>query len=201
MIKAGHFQQLTRTSEEHCSSTDWVRLWYIWLVVAIGGLLLLCGLVSACMRCVCRQAGEESGSHPYEVTVIAFDHDNTLQSTITCECDHAEAKAGEESGSHPYEVTVIAFDHDNTLQSTITSLHSVFGPAARRILAVAHSHNAVLGAPPPCGSETPPVYEEALHMSRFTVAQTGQRVPDLAPVLEEKQQASAVKDDSQQDLP
>ncbi|XP_043369761.1 transmembrane protein 52B isoform X2 [Dermochelys coriacea] len=82
----------TCVNAEHCSSTDWVRLWYIWLVVAIGGLLLLCGLVSACMRCCCRQAGEESGSHPYEVTVIAFDHDNTLQSTITCECDHAEAK-------------------------------------------------------------------------------------------------------------
>uniref|UniRef100_K7FLK8 Transmembrane protein 52B n=1 Tax=Pelodiscus sinensis TaxID=13735 RepID=K7FLK8_PELSI len=145
---------------QHCSSNDWVRLWYIWLAVAIGGLLLLCGLVSACVRCCCRQAGEESGSHPYEVTVIAF-------------------------------------DHDSTLQSTITSLHSVFGPAARRILAVAHSHNAVLGAPPACGSETPPVYEEALHMSRFTVARTGQKVPDLAPVLEEKQQESAVKDDSQ----
>ncbi|XP_067410776.1 transmembrane protein 52B [Emydura macquarii macquarii] len=148
---------------EHCSSTEWVRLWYIWLVVAIGGLLLLCGLVSACVRCCCRQAREESGSRPYEVTVIAF-------------------------------------DHDNTLQSTITSLQSVFGPAARRILALAHSHNTVLGAPPPCRSETPPVYEEALRMNRFTVVQTGQRVPDLAPVLEEKQQVSAVKDDSQQDL-
>ncbi|KAM9170458.1 transmembrane protein 52B [Pangshura tecta] len=154
----------TCVNAEHCSSTDWVHLWYIWLVVAIGGLLLVCGLVSVCVRCCCLQAGEESGSHPYEVTVIAF-------------------------------------DHDNTLQSTITSLHSVFGPAARRILAVARSHNAVLGSPPPCGSETPPVYEEALHMSRFTVARTGQRVPDLAPVLEEKQQASAVKDESQQDLP
>ncbi|XP_050792611.1 transmembrane protein 52B [Gopherus flavomarginatus] len=152
------------TKEDGCSSTDWVRLWYIWLVVAIGGLLLVCGLVSACVRCCCRQAGEESGSHPYEVTVIAF-------------------------------------DHDNTLQSTISSLHSVFGPAARRILAVARSHNAVLGSTPPCGLETPPVYEEALHMSRFTVARTGQRVPDLAPVLEEKQQASAMKDDSQKDLP
>lgn len=54
----------------------------------IGGLLLLCGLVSVCMRCCfthCRQAGEESGPQPYEVTVIAFDHDSTLQSTITCE--------------------------------------------------------------------------------------------------------------------
>uniref|UniRef100_A0A674JV61 Transmembrane protein 52B n=1 Tax=Terrapene triunguis TaxID=2587831 RepID=A0A674JV61_9SAUR len=138
--------------EELCHTIQCVYIKKVWLVVVIGGLLLLCGLVSACVRCCCRQAGEESGSHPYEVTVIAF-------------------------------------DHDNTLQSTITSLHSVFGPAARRILAVARSHNTMLGSPPPCGSETPPVYEEALHMSRFTVARTGQRVPDLAPVLEEKQQA------------
>ncbi|XP_074858348.1 transmembrane protein 52B [Carettochelys insculpta] len=150
---------------EHCSSTDWVHIWYIWLVVAIVGLLLLCALVSACVRCCCNR------------------------------------QAAEELGSHPCEVTVIAFDHDSTLQSTITSLHSMFGPAARRILAVAHSHSAMLGAPPPCGLETPPVYEEALHMTRFSVARTGQRVPDLAPVLEEKQEASAVKDDSQQDLP
>ncbi|PKU33988.1 transhypothetical protein [Limosa lapponica baueri] len=70
----------------NCSGTDWNRLWYIWLVVVIGGLLLLCGLVSVCVRCCfhCRQAGEESGPQPYEVTVIAFDHDSTLQSTITC---------------------------------------------------------------------------------------------------------------------
>lgn len=62
-------------------------------MVVIGGLLLLCGLLSVCVRCWfhCRQAGEESGPQPYEVTVIAFDHDSTLQSTITCELASAEA--------------------------------------------------------------------------------------------------------------
>uniref|UniRef100_A0A8B9Z768 Transmembrane protein 52B n=1 Tax=Buteo japonicus TaxID=224669 RepID=A0A8B9Z768_9AVES len=136
------------------------------LVVVIGGLLLLCGLLSVCVRCCfhCRQAGEESGPQPYEVTVIAF-------------------------------------DHDSTLQSTITSLHSVFGPAARRILAVAHSHNAAQGTPPLSAPDTPPVYEEALHMSRFTVAKTGQKVPDLDPVPEEKLQASAEGKDAQPALP
>ncbi|XP_065598341.1 transmembrane protein 52B [Cyrtonyx montezumae] len=137
---------------EFCSGTDWIHLWYIWLVVVIGGLLLLCGLVSVCMRCCfthCRQAGEESGPRPYEVTVIAF-------------------------------------DHDSTLQSTITSLHSVFGPAARRILAVAHSHNTVQGTPSLAASDTPPVYEEALHTSRFTVARAGQKVLDLDPTTKEK---------------
>ncbi|NXG71689.1 TM52B protein, partial [Baryphthengus martii] len=126
------------------------------LVVVIGGLLLLCGLVSVCMRC----------------------------------CFHCH-QTGEESSPQPYEVTVIAFDHDSTLQNTITSLHSVFGPAARTILAVAHSHNAAQGTPPLSTSDTPPVYEEALHMSRFTVAKTGQKVSDLDAVPEEKLQASA----------
>ncbi|KAM6321379.1 transmembrane protein 52B [Aegotheles albertisi] len=147
---------------EFCPGTEWDRLWYIWLVVVIGGLMLLCGLVSICMRCCfhCRQTGEESGPQPYEVTVIAF-------------------------------------DHDSTLQSTITSLHSVFGPAARTILAVAHSHNAAQGTPPLSVSDTPPVYEEALHMSRFTVAKAGQKAPDLDPVPEEKLQASAKGKDTQ----
>ncbi|TRZ10788.1 hypothetical protein HGM15179_016321 [Zosterops borbonicus] len=108
---------------------------------------------------------------------------------------------GDESGPQPYEVTVIAFDHDSTLQSTITSLHSVFGPAARRILAVAHSHNAAQGTPPLSTSDTPPVYEEALHMSRFTVAKAGQKVPDLDPVPEEKPQVPAEGKDAQPALP
>ncbi|KAM6439328.1 transmembrane protein 52B [Rhynochetos jubatus] len=151
---------------ELCSGTEWDRLWYIWLVAVIGGLLLLCGLVSTCVRCCfhCRQTGEESGPQPYEVTVIAF-------------------------------------DHDSTLQSTITSLHSVFGPAARRILAVAHSHNAAQGTPPLSASDTPPVYEEALQMSRFTVANAGQKAPDLDPVPEEKMQASVEGKDAQAALP
>uniref|UniRef100_A0A8D0G623 Transmembrane protein 52B n=1 Tax=Sphenodon punctatus TaxID=8508 RepID=A0A8D0G623_SPHPU len=140
-----------------CSDTDWVHLWYICCCIL---LLLLCGLVSACVRC----------------------------------CYFSCQRAGENSSSQPYEVTVIAFDHDSTLQSTINSLHSMFGPAARRILAVAHSHNSMQTAPNSIGSETPPVYEEALRMSRFTVARSGQKAPDLAPVPEEKQQASSEKE-------
>ncbi|XP_010133569.1 PREDICTED: transmembrane protein 52B [Buceros rhinoceros silvestris] len=153
-------------STELCSGMEWDRLWYIWLVVAIGGLLLLCGLASICVRC----------------------------------CFHCH-QTGDESGPQPYEVTVIAFDHDSTLQSTITSLHSVFGPAAKTILAVSHSHNAAQGTPPLSAADTPPLYEEALHMSRFTVAKTGQKVPDLDPVPEEKLQASAAGEDAQAALP
>nr|XP_015091091.1 transmembrane protein 52B [Vicugna pacos] len=135
---------------EHCLTTDWVHLWYIWLLVVLGALLLLCGLTSACFRCCL--------AHP---------------------------QAGEEAGRPPYEVTVIAFDHDSTLQSTITSLQSVFGPAARRILAVAHSHSS-LGQLPSC-LDTLPGYEEALRMSRFTVSRSGQKASDRPPVPEEGQ--------------
>ncbi|XP_055970814.1 transmembrane protein 52B [Sorex fumeus] len=138
------------TSSEHCLTTDWVHLWYIWLLVAIGALLLLCGLTSVCFRCCL-----------------------------------SRQQNGEEEGQPPYEVTVIAFDHDSTLQSTMTSLQSVFGPAARRILAVAHSHGSL--GQLPSSLDTLPGYEEALHMSRFTVARSGQKAPDLPPVPEEKQ--------------
>ncbi|XP_066468758.1 transmembrane protein 52B [Tiliqua scincoides] len=148
------------TKANHCSDADWVHLWYIWLAVAIGGLLLICALVAVCVRCCC----------------------------LNCR------PAGEDASPHPYEVTVIAFDHDSTLQSTITSLHSMFGPAARRILAVAHSHCAMPAAHLSAGVEAPPVYEEAVHMSRFTVAKTNELAPGLEPVAE-KQIATAEKDD------
>lgn len=65
------------------------------------------------------------------------------------------------------------------------ALQSIFGPAARRILAVAHSHSPL--AQLPSSLDTLPGYEEALHMSRFTVARCGQKAPDLPPVPEEKQ--------------
>ncbi|XP_004386332.1 transmembrane protein 52B [Trichechus manatus latirostris] len=136
---------------EHCLTTDWVHLWYIWLLVVIGALLLLCGLTSVCLRCCCL-------SHQQN---------------------------GEDRGPPPFEVTVIAFDHDSTLQSTITSLQSVFGPAARRILAVAHSHSSL--GQLSSSLDTLPGYEEALHMSRFTVGTCGQKASELPPVPEEKQ--------------
>ncbi|XP_023565330.1 transmembrane protein 52B isoform X1 [Octodon degus] len=134
---------------EHCLTTDWVHLWYIWLLVVVGALILLCGLTSLCFRCclIRQQNGENEGQPPYEVTVIAFDHD--------------------------------------TLQNTITSLQSVFGSAARRILAMAPSHSSL--GQQPSSLDTLPGYEEALHMSRFTVARCGQKAPELPPVPEEKQ--------------
>ncbi|XP_006141624.1 transmembrane protein 52B [Tupaia chinensis] len=142
---------------EHCLPTDWVHLWYIWLLVVLGVLLLLCGLSSVCFRCCCL----------------------------------GHQRNGEDRGPSPCEVTVIAFDHDSTLQSTLTSLQSVFGPAARRILAVAHSHSSP--GQLPSALDTLPGYEEALHMNRFTVARCGQKAPDLPPVPEEKQLPPAEK--------
>ncbi|XP_069099037.1 transmembrane protein 52B [Pleurodeles waltl] len=148
-----------------CSSIDWVQLWYIWLIVGLGLLLLTCGIICVFVKCCCLR--------------------------------HQEA--GGEEGARPCEVTVIAIDHDSTIQSTLTSLQSVFGPAARRIFAVAHSHNvaplpSVFTMPP--GTETPPCYEEALRMSRFTVARCGQRTSDLAPVPEEKSEPLATSTSS-----
>lgn len=57
------------------------------LLVVVGALLLLCGLTSVCFRCCLNRPenGEDGAPPPYEVTVIAFDHDSTLQNTITCE--------------------------------------------------------------------------------------------------------------------
>lgn len=110
-------------------------------------------------------------------------------------CCLSRQQNGEDEDRPPYEVTVIAFDHDSTLQSTITSLQSVFGPAARRILAVAHSHSSL--GQLPSSLDTLPGYEEALHMSRFTVARCGQKAPDLPPVPEEKQLPPMEKEDPQ----
>lgn len=145
---------------EHCLSTDWVHLWYIWFLVVVGALLLLCGLTSVCFRC-CLSRPEN----------------------------------GEDGVPPPYEVTVIAFDHDSTLQSTITSLQSVFGPAARRILAVTHAHSSL--GQLPSSLDTLPGYEEALGMSRFTVARCGPKAPDLPSVPEEKQPPPPGKDSLQ----
>ncbi|XP_053549018.1 transmembrane protein 52B [Bombina bombina] len=138
-------------NSRHCSKTDWVNQWYIWLVVTSGALLLIFGVTCACLRC----------------------------------CYLSQQRHPERAGERPCEVTVIAIDHDSTIQSTITSLQSVFGPAARRIFTVSHCHGAI----PPPGPETPPCYEEALRMSRFTVAHSNHKAPSLAAVPEERTEA------------
>uniref|UniRef100_A0A8C5R6R2 Transmembrane protein 52B n=1 Tax=Leptobrachium leishanense TaxID=445787 RepID=A0A8C5R6R2_9ANUR len=108
---------------------------------------------------------------------------------ITCACLRCyylrQQSCPEGAGERPCEVTVIAIDHDSTIQSTITSLQSVFGPAARRIFAVSHSHHV---PPPPFhpGLDTPPCYDEALRISRFTVARSTHMASHLSPVPEEK---------------
>ncbi|KAM4602321.1 transmembrane protein 52B [Discoglossus pictus] len=140
-------------NSRHCSKTDWMNQWYIWLVVTAGVLLLMLMVTCACLRC----------------------------------CYLRQQRHPEGGGDRPCEVTVIAIDHDSTVQSTITSLQSVFGPAARRIFAVSHSH----GVSSPSGPETPPCYEEALSMSRFTVARTTHKPPPLAAVPEERTEAAA----------
>ncbi|XP_040293836.1 transmembrane protein 52B [Bufo bufo] len=139
-------------NSKHCPKTEWMSQWYIWLVVTAGVLMLMLGVTCACLRCwYLRQ----------------------------------QQQCPERAGEQPCEVTVIAIDHDSTIQSTLTSLQSVLGPAARRIFAVSHSHG-----PPPqfhsTGPETPPCYEEALRMSRFTVAQSTHKLPSLASVPEER---------------
>ncbi|KAK7799053.1 hypothetical protein U0070_027082, partial [Myodes glareolus] len=115
--------------------------------------------------------------------------------SVCFRCCLSRPENGEDGVPPPYEVTVIAFDHDSTLQSTITSLQSVFGPAARRILAVTHAHSSL--GQLPSSLDTLPGYEEALGMSRFTVARCGPKAPDLPSVPEEKQLPPAGKDSLQ----
>ncbi|KAM8924364.1 transmembrane protein 52B [Pelodytes ibericus] len=138
-------------NSKHCHKAEWVNQWYIWLVGTAGVLLLMFGVVCACLRC----------------------------------CYLRQQACPEGGGERPCEVTVIAIDHDSTIQSTITSLQSVFGPAARRIFAVSHSHG-----PPsqftPAVPETPPCYEDAMKMSRFTVTRSTHMACHLTPVPEER---------------
>lgn len=81
------------------------------------------------------------------------------------------------------------------LSSSLTALQSVFGPAARRILAVTHAHSSL--GQLPSSLDTLPGYEEALGMSRFTVARCGPKAPDLPSVPEEKQPPPLGKDSLQ----
>ncbi|XP_053546336.1 transmembrane protein 52 isoform X2 [Bombina bombina] len=62
-----------------CSqSTNWVNLWYVWLILVTIFLLLLCGTTASCIKFCCKKKKppvQEFPSHPYEVTVIAIDND------------------------------------------------------------------------------------------------------------------------------
>ncbi|XP_066120055.1 uncharacterized protein [Saccopteryx bilineata] len=142
-------------------------------------------LILACTRQLPQARCEENCVSPEQLLVVIGALLLLCGLTSVCfRCCLSRRQNREDEDRPPYEVTVIAFDHDSTLQSTITSLQSVFGPAARRILAVAHSHSSL--GQLPSSVDMLPGYEEAVHMSRFTVARCGQKAPDLPPVPEEK---------------
>ncbi|XP_048449721.1 transmembrane protein 52-like, partial [Rhincodon typus] len=67
-----------------CPST-WTSLWYVWLILLTIFLLLVCGVLASCVKCCRRNKPQVPAfpARPYEVTVIAFENDNTIHSTVS----------------------------------------------------------------------------------------------------------------------
>ncbi|XP_040283510.1 transmembrane protein 52 [Bufo bufo] len=68
------------------NDTNWVNLWYVWLILVTILLLLLCGTTASCVKFCCKKKKppvQTLPNHPYEVTVIAIDNDSTIHSTVT----------------------------------------------------------------------------------------------------------------------
>ncbi|XP_056399640.1 transmembrane protein 52 [Hyla sarda] len=70
-----------------CShGTNWMNLWYVWLILVTIFLLLLCGTTASCIKFCCKKKKppvQTLPNQPYEVTVIAIDNDSTIHSTVT----------------------------------------------------------------------------------------------------------------------
>uniref|UniRef100_A0A8C5MX09 Transmembrane protein 52 n=1 Tax=Leptobrachium leishanense TaxID=445787 RepID=A0A8C5MX09_9ANUR len=67
-------------------ATNWVNLWYVWLILVTIFLVLLCGTTASCIKFCCmkkKPPGQAVPTHPYEVTVIAMDNESTIHSTVT----------------------------------------------------------------------------------------------------------------------
>ncbi|KAM9299610.1 transmembrane protein 52 [Gastrophryne carolinensis] len=67
-------------------TTNWVNLWYVWLILVTIFLLLLCGTTASCIKFCCKKKKppvQTLPNQPYEVTVIAIDNDSTIHSTVT----------------------------------------------------------------------------------------------------------------------
>ncbi|XP_063292759.1 transmembrane protein 52 [Pelobates fuscus] len=67
-------------------STNWVNLWYVWLILVTIFLVLLCGTTASCIKFCClkkKPPVQAIPTHPYEVTVIAMDNESTIHSTVT----------------------------------------------------------------------------------------------------------------------
>ncbi|NXY32824.1 TMM52 protein, partial [Pomatorhinus ruficollis] len=66
--------------------SDWTSLWYIWLILLMVFLLLLCGVSASCIKFCCRKKGppvETCPRHPCDLTAIGIDSDSTAHSTVT----------------------------------------------------------------------------------------------------------------------
>ncbi|XP_072334723.1 transmembrane protein 52B-like isoform X4 [Scyliorhinus torazame] len=66
-----------RSDDDECVSSEQ-------LLLVLSLLLVLCGILTSCLRC-CGRRQQEAGvlsPRPYEVTVITLDQDNTIHSTI-----------------------------------------------------------------------------------------------------------------------
>ncbi|KAM8927644.1 transmembrane protein 52 [Pelodytes ibericus] len=73
--------------KDDCSQpTNWVNLWYVWLILVTIFVVLLCGTTASCIKFCCLKKKphvQALPTHPYEVTVIAIDNDSTIHSTVT----------------------------------------------------------------------------------------------------------------------
>nr|XP_015192722.1 PREDICTED: transmembrane protein 52 isoform X1 [Lepisosteus oculatus] len=68
------------------SGVDWSRLWYVWLILMVVSAMLVCGVIASCVRCCCRTRKPPSptfAGHPFEVTVVSVENENTTQSIST----------------------------------------------------------------------------------------------------------------------
>ncbi|NXS99524.1 TMM52 protein, partial [Jacana jacana] len=66
--------------------SNWTSLWYVWLLLLMVFLLLLCGITASCIRFCCRKKRppvETFSRHACDLTAIAIDSDSTAHSTVT----------------------------------------------------------------------------------------------------------------------
>ncbi|XP_009887975.1 PREDICTED: transmembrane protein 52 [Charadrius vociferus] len=66
--------------------SNWISLWYVWLILLTVFLLLLCGITASCIKFCWRKKRppvETFSRHPYDLTAIAIDSDSTAHSTVT----------------------------------------------------------------------------------------------------------------------
>ncbi|NWZ43849.1 TMM52 protein, partial [Brachypodius atriceps] len=66
--------------------SDWTSLWYVWLILLMVFLLLLCGVSATCIKFCChkkRPPVETFPRHTCDLAGIGIDSDSTAHSTVT----------------------------------------------------------------------------------------------------------------------